>query len=123
MVEADYGRALRAAKEAESNYVGAVRRGEERATLADLSVDLRDLWSAVADVCALGEDAARSRIDFPPLRQRREVVHTAWVNRRNWAACGEEAAGHSELAGALTLAHQGRAATPRSDLRLIASNA
>jgi hypothetical protein len=112
---------LRAANDAESTYVGAVRRGEERATLADLSMHARDLWSEVANVCALGENAARSEIDCPPLRQRREAVHTGWVNRRNWAARSEEAAGRAELTGVPAIAHQGRAATPRSDLRLIAS--
>jgi hypothetical protein len=121
MLDADYGRALRAANEVESNYLCAVRRGEERATLADLSMHARDSWSEVANVCALGEDAARSEIDFPSLRQRPGAVHSAWVSRRNWAACGEEAAGHSALAGALTIAHQGRAATPRYGLRLVAS--
>jgi hypothetical protein len=123
MLEADYGCALRAANQAESNYLGAVRRGEERATLADLSAGARDLWSEVAAVCALGEGAARSEIAFPRLRQRRDAVDAAWVTRRNWAACGEEAAGHSDLAGALTIAHQGRAASPRASLRLVASTA
>jgi hypothetical protein len=107
VLETDYRRALADATDAELSYVSAVRRSEPRQTLTDLAMASRDLWGAVATVCALGEDAARSQIDTPPLRHRHQALHSAWLSRRNWAACGEDAAARCELTGALMHAHLG----------------
>jgi hypothetical protein len=120
MIETDYKAALAVATDAEAGYVAAVRSNETRHELAELAMSARDRWSAVATVCALGEDGARSRIDAPPMRHRHQALHNAWLTRRNWAACGEDASARAELIGALMTAHGGRPAPRREGLRLIA---
>jgi hypothetical protein len=120
MLETDYRAALAAATDAEARYVSAVRENGTRKRLTDMAMDARDLWAAVATVCALGEDAARTRIEAPPLRHRHQALHSAWLTRRNWAACGEDASARSELIGALMSAHLGESTAPRQGLRLVA---
>jgi hypothetical protein len=119
MLDTEYERALRVATEAESRYLEAVRRGEERELLTDLAMESRDAWVAAATMCALGEDAARSRIAALPSLPHDEALNGAWLNRRNWAACGEDAAGRAELIGALIDAHRGAALRTRRMSQLL----
>lgn len=123
MLDADYERTLTVAAEAESRYLDAVRRGEERDLLTSLAKQARDRWLRVTTVCALGEDAARSRLAALPLAHRGEAVHGAWLSRRNWAACGEDAAARAELIGALMNAHRGESTVPHRTLRLVTADA
>jgi hypothetical protein len=123
MLDTDYERALVSATKAENRYLEAVRRGEERDLLTELAGQARDLWVTVATVCALGEDAARFRLADLPMIHRNEALHTAWLDRRNWAVCGEDAAARAELAGALVNAHRGASTITRRVLRLVETDA
>jgi hypothetical protein len=109
MLEQDYLRALSEGSDAARCYLAAVRRGEERRDLADLAMDLRDRWAAVAMICALGEDAARIRIGDPPWRHRRQACHAAWLDARTWAVRAEDAGARCQMASALLGAHLGEA--------------
>jgi hypothetical protein len=121
MLDTEYERALRVATESENRYLEAVRRGEERELLTDLAMEARDAWIAAATMCALGEDGARSRIADLPSLPHDEALNDAWLNRRNWAACGEDAAGRADLIGALIDAHRGAALPSRRTARPLAS--
>jgi hypothetical protein len=105
MLEADYQRALSTATDAAQRYLTAVGRGDDRKRLADFAMDARDLWAAVATVCSMAEDAARSRLVVPPLRHRRRALQRDWLERRNWAARGEDASARCQMAAALMKAH------------------
>jgi hypothetical protein len=122
MLDEDYRRAFDAADVAERLYLDALRQGQQRDLLTDLAMDVRDRWSAVAMICALAEDAARSQILAPPLRRRRQTLDEAWVDRRNWAVCGEDASARSGLAGALMEAHRGELVPPRHRLSLVSAD-
>jgi hypothetical protein len=125
MLEQDYLRALSEGSDAARCYLAAVRRGEERPGLADLAMDLRDRWAAVAMICALGEDAAQIRFGDRPWRHRREAWHAAWLDARIWAVRAEDAGARCQMASALLGAHLGKAPeevrTPRS-LRSVDGN-
>jgi len=112
MLDEDYDLAATRANAAERAYLEAVRREIGREQLCRLASDLRDQWSAVATICALGEDEARSRIESPGLRHRAQAVQGAWLDRRNWAVLGEDAAARSDFAGALATAHRGDPVVP-----------
>jgi hypothetical protein len=122
MLDEDYRRAFGAADAAERVYLDALRRGQHRDLLIGLAMDVRDRWSAVAMLCALGEDAAHARILAPPLRRRRQALDEAWVSRRNWAVCGEDASARGELAGALMEAHRGEFVPARHRLKLVSAD-
>jgi hypothetical protein len=104
-LETDHRQAWRSAHSAEGRYLAAVKQQASVADLADLATYTRDRWCAVSGICALGQDAARSRVEMPPIRHRLQALSQAWREARDWAALGEDAAARGELFGALACAH------------------
>jgi hypothetical protein len=119
MLDTDYEQASSTANAAERAYLEAVRVGESRERLVSLATELRDRWGDVASICALGEDTARSQIDAPRNRHRPQAVHGAWLDRRNWAVLGEDAAARGDFAAALMTAHRGTSVASVRTLRLV----
>jgi hypothetical protein len=107
MLEADYERTMYSATCAAKRYLAALASGEKPAGLIDLAMDARDRWASVEMVCALGEDAAQTRIRELPWRHYRQASHLAWLNARHWAVRAEDAAARCQMAGALIQAHRG----------------
>jgi hypothetical protein len=106
MNEIDYERARNAAQEAEIRYLDGMKRHMAPEGLTGLATCAQDRWTAVATLCALAEDAARSTIEMPPIRHRHEVLTNAWRDVRNWAVLGENAAARSALCGAMADVHR-----------------
>jgi hypothetical protein len=126
MLEQDYLRAVEKASSAAGQYLAGVRRGEERRLLVSLAMDARDRWATVSTICALGEDAALTRLGEQPWRHQRPVCHADWLEVRNWAVRAEDAGARCQMAAALMTAHRGEcldeAAAPRS-LQAVDGNA
>jgi hypothetical protein len=107
MLETTYQIAWDSANESEQCYLGGVAEGASHAGLAELAAHSSSLWAAVEILCAAAEDHARARIATPPLLHREPALTAAWTDRRNWAACSEDAAARCHLMAALTTAHTG----------------
>jgi hypothetical protein len=107
MLEADYERTKHLATCAAKRYLAALASGEKPTSLIDLAMDVRDRWAAVEMVCALGEDAAQTRIQELPWRRYRQASRIAWLDARHWAVRAEDAAARCQMAGALIQAHRG----------------
>jgi hypothetical protein len=107
MLEADYQRAQKSATIAAKRYLAAVAHEEKAGDLVDLATDLRDRWAAAEMVCALGEDAAHTRIRELPWRRYRQASRAAWLDARNWAVRAEDASARCQMAAALIHAHRG----------------
>lgn len=104
-LEAAYEDSRRTAHQAETCYLSAVKQQRSLETLSELATAAGDCWLAVSQVCALGEDTARTPIGDPRSRHRIDLISAAWSDVRNWAALGEEAAGRGQLLGELASAH------------------
>jgi hypothetical protein len=109
MLEADYMQAVAVASGAAKRYLAAVARRATSRDLVDLVMETRDRWAAVEMVCALGEDAAQSRISESPWRHTRKTCHAAWMDARHWAVRAEDASARCQMAAALIQAHLGEA--------------
>jgi hypothetical protein len=111
MREADYLQAVSVASGAAKRYLAAVAHRENPRDLVDLAMEARDRWAAVEMICALGEDAAQTRISESPWRHNRKICQAAWLDARHWAVRAEDAAARCQMAAALIQAHQGEAPT------------
>jgi hypothetical protein len=119
MLETTYQTAWETANDSEQSYLAGVAEDSGHAALAEVAAHSSSLWAAVEILCAAGEDHARARIATPPLLHRERALTAAWIDRRNWAACSEDAAARSQLMAALTTAHSGHVPVPARHPRLV----
>jgi hypothetical protein len=104
-LETEHLHAWRSAHHAEEQYLTGIKEHAAGEKLAEWATYARDRWTVVSTICALAEDAARCRVEAPPIKHWQEVLTAAWRDVRNWAVLGEDAAARCELFGALACAH------------------